>query len=297
MRLLTGFADEAADGILEQIEVLKKLGWDSIELRAVDKTLAHDLPEEDFAKVADCLDEQGISVACLGSGIANWGTDLTQPFEQTKATVLRTAERMRRLRTKLVRIMSYKVVQDPDGRLLDDQLLHERFERMNWICQTFLDQGITPVHENCHTYGGMSYEHTLLLLEKVPGLKLVFDTGNPPLTIYARSSFPYAMQDSFEFYNNVKDHIAHVHIKDAYLDADGHTERYCFPGEGNGRVEEIVQDLVGRGYTGYYSIEPHMEVVFHNDSAKSTGTRRTDNFLEYGKRFETMLRSIESGRN
>jgi len=292
MKMLTGFADEAADGILEQIAVIKKLGWNAIELRAVDKIIAHDLPEEAFAKVADALDENGISVACLGSGIANWGTSLAQPFEQTRATVLRTIGRMQRLRTNLVRIMSYKVIQDSDGRLMEDQLLTERFERMNWICQTFLDQGLTPVHENCHTFGGMSYEHTLLLLEKVPGLKLVFDTGNPPLTIDARSSFPYSMQDSWDFYNNVKDHIVHVHIKDAYLDADGYTERYCYPGEGNGQVGEIVNDLVDRGYTGYYSIEPHMEVVFHDDSAKSTGTRRINNFLEYAKRFETMLQTI-----
>ena len=291
MKLLTGFADEAADGILEQIAVLKQLGWNAIELRAVDKILAHDLPEEAFAKVADCLDENGISVACLGSGIANWGTSLTQPFEQTKATVLRTAQRMRRLRTSLVRIMSYKVVQDSEGRVMEDQLLAERFARMNWICQTFLDQGITPVHENCHTFGGMSYEHTLLLLEKVPGLKLVFDTGNPPLTIDARSPFPYPMQDSLEFYNSVKDHIVHVHIKDSYLDADGHTERYCFPGEGNGHIPEIINDLSNRGYLGYYSIEPHMEVVFHDDSAKSTETRRIANFLAYGKRFETILQT------
>ncbi|MFA6682305.1 MAG: sugar phosphate isomerase/epimerase family protein [Sphaerochaeta sp.] len=292
MNLLTGFSDEAADGIQGQIAVLKKLGWSAIELRAVDKVLAHDLPEEAFAKVVDSLDKNGITVACLGSGIANWGTSLLQPFDQTKATVVRTVERMRRLHTNLVRIMSYKVIQDQNGRVEADQLLPERFERMNWICQTFLDQGITPVHENCHTFGGLSYEHTLLLLEKVPGLKLVFDTGNPSLTVDARKPFPYPMQDSLEFYHMVKDHIVHVHIKDSYLDKDGHTERYCFPGEGNGHIKEIVGDLTERGYSGYYSIEPHMEVVFHDDSAKSTDTRRIANFLTYGTRFETMLSSV-----
>jgi xanthine phosphoribosyltransferase len=38
------------------------------------------------------------------------------------------------------------------------------------------------MHENCRNYGGLSHQHTLKLLDNVPELKLVFDTGNPPMT-------------------------------------------------------------------------------------------------------------------
>ena len=293
MNKLTGFADEATNGIDGQISVLKQLGWNSIELRAVDKTLAHDLPEKEFDKVVAALEEHGIGVACLGSSIANWGIPLSQPFEETKDVVKRTIKRMKRLNTNLVRIMSYKVIEDETGRLAEDQNLQERFMRMNWICQSFLDQGLTPVHENCHTYGGLSYEHTLHMIDKVPGLKLVFDTGNPPLMGDGRKPFPYPMQDALEYYNNVKEHIVHVHIKDAYMDEDGKTEHYCFPGEGKGYVQEIVSDLVKDGYSGYYSMEPHMEVVFHDDSAVSSDDKRIANFVEYGKRFEAILASLQ----
>jgi hypothetical protein len=31
----------------------------------------------------------------------------------------------------------------------------------------FLEAGITPVHENCMNYGGMSWRHALELLDKV----------------------------------------------------------------------------------------------------------------------------------
>lgn len=289
MNLLTGFADEAANDIVGQVAVLKQLGWNAIELRAVDATLAHNLPEHQFAQVADYLDEQEITVACLGSGIANWGIPITQPFEETKEVVQRTIKRMKRLHTSYVRIMSYKVLQDADGRLSEDQMLDERFRRMNWICQSFLDQDLVPVHENCHTYGGLSYEHTLLLLEKVPGLKLVFDTGNPPITIDGRKDFPYPFQDSYEFFSHVKEHIVHVHIKDAFMDDDRKTEHYRYPGEGHGKVAQIVGELKRDGYSGYYSIEPHMEVVFHNAAAESTQEKRVANFIEYGRRFEQML--------
>jgi sugar phosphate isomerase/epimerase len=289
---LTGFADEATNGIEGQVAVLKQLGWNAIELRAVDSTLAHNLPENDFSRVADYLEEQGIEVACLGSGIANWSIPITQPFEETKDVVHRTIKRMKRLHTTYVRIMSFKVIQDPEGRILEDQMVDERIRRMNWICQSFLDEGLVPVHENCHTYGGLSYEHTLFLLDKVPGLKLVFDTGNPPITADGRKDFPYPFQDSYEFFSHVKDHIVHVHIKDAVMDADGKTEHYRYPGEGTGQIRKIVSELKRDGYDGYFSIEPHMEVVFHNAAAESTEERRIANFIEYGRRFERLLEEV-----
>lgn len=289
MYRFTGFADEAADGIEQQVSVLKKMGWDCIELRAVGKQLAHDLPERDFDHVVEILEKNEMTVACLGSGIANWNSPITMPFQETKEMVVRAIERMKALKTNLVRIMSYKVIQDNLRIIAKDQFLGERLRRMNWICQSFLDKGFTPVHENCHTYGGLSYEHTLELLTRVPGLKLVFDTGNPPITVDGRKKYPYPMQDSLEFYSNVKDHVVHVHIKDAFLDTDGVTEHYCFPGEGQGYVQAIVKDLLHRGYSGYFSIEPHMEVVFHNQLAISTEERRVQNFIEYGKRFESIV--------
>ncbi len=188
--------------------------------------------------------------------------------------------------------MSYKVVEDASGRISEDQLVDRRVERLNWICQSFLDEGLVPVHENCHTFGGLSYEHTLFLLEKVPGLKLVFDTGNPPITADARTPYPYQAQDSYAFYRAVKDHIVHVPIKDAYWEGEGKTERYTYPGEGHGQVREIVKDLKDSGYDGYYSIEPHMEVVFHNAGAVSSEERRRQNFITYGKRFESLLAEV-----
>ena len=37
--------------------------------------------------------------------------------------------------------------------------------------------------KNCMNYGGMSWQHTLELVNALPGLKLVYDTGNP---VFAR---------------------------------------------------------------------------------------------------------------
>lgn len=289
-QFLAGFADEAADSAEGQIRATKALGWSSIELRTIDKKQIADLNESEFQTLKAKLEEAGIGVCSLGSNIANWGQDINSPFEDTRRLVKILVPRATALHASCVRIMSYSILKDESGRILPDQKAPERFRRLRYVTDAFLDAGITPVHENCFTYGGLSYEHTLELLDNVPGLKLVFDTGNPPIDIDIRTEYPYSYQNSYEFYTAVKDHIAHVHIKDSYVE-DG-KEIYTFPGKGCGDVEKIVADLLESGYGLYFSIEPHMEVVFHNSGVKSSDEMRMANYIEYGKCFEAMLEKL-----
>ncbi len=284
IKRLGGFADEAADSIEGQVEVLKCLGWSQIELRTVNKKQIADLSEKEFDHTLEVLSDNEINVMSLGSNIANWGQSILSPFEETKELVAKTLPRAVALKAEYVRIMSYSILTDDRKRILDNQFEEERFKRLNFIVSSFLDKGIVPLHENCFTYGGLSYEHTLKLLDNVKALKLVFDTGNPPIDVDARSGYPYRYQNSFEFYSNVKQFIAHVHIKDSYIDKASN-ECYTYPGEGKGDVLQIVNDLEESGYKGYYSMEPHMALVFHNSAIKHSEDERINNFIEYGKRF------------
>jgi len=286
---LSGFADEAADGIDGQIEVTRALGWSFIEARSVGGTNIHDLPDPAFDEVRRKLDAAGVRVNCFGSTIANWSKSVDEPFAQTLATVDRAVKRMKVLDARLVRIMSYAILTDASGRALADQKKEQRFARLREISARFLDAGVTPVHENCFNYGGMSWEHALELLDAVPGLKLVYDTGNPGLTADFRKPFPYPNQDARECYEKLRGHIAHVHIKDGVRDPATGEERYFFPDEGRCGIAAIVADLLATGYDGGFSIEPHMAVVFHDAKVASPEGSRRDNYLEYGRRFERML--------
>lgn len=289
---LTGFADEAADGIDGQIEVTKKLGWKQIEIRAVDGSNFQDLSDEDFARVLNRLEESGIQANAMGSNIANWGRNIDEPFDEVLESVERVIGRMTQIGAKLVRIMSWKVIRDDKGRAIEDQMEGERFRRLREITSRFNAAGITPVHENCATYGGMSWKHTLRMMGEVPGLKLVFDTGNPPLTEDFDKDWPYPDQSSWEYYSKVKNHIAHVHIKDSYHDEQTGEEVYCWPGEGKGDVRRILADLESRGYDGGLSIEPHMAVVYHDSSVQAPEESRMANYVEYGKRLEAILSEL-----
>ena len=286
---LTGFADEAASDIDGQIRATKELGWSRIEMRNVEGVNLHDLPDEKFDLVCGKLADAGIEVNCFGSAIANWSKSILRPYDDDIASAKRAVVRMKRLGTKFIRIMSYPPIPD---KPMEEQMAEERFRRLREICALFLDEGLQPLHENCMNYGGQGWKYTLEMLDAVPGLKLVFDTGNPVNTNDRER--PGRKQSAWDFYDHVRDHVVYVHIKDGVVGADGKVT-WCWCGEGQGDVRRIVADLLKRGYDGGFSMEPHMAVIAHDASVKSDADIRYANYVAYGRRFEKIVSDCRAG--
>lgn len=293
MYYLTGFADEAASDVDGQIRATKELGWTNIEARAIDGKNIHDLSDAEFDAVCGKLEAAGVRVNCFGSTIANWGKNILYPFDSSLAEARRAIPRMKRLGTKLVRIMSFAVLKD---RAPSDQMEEERFRRLRELQKMFTGEGLLPVHENCMNYGGMGWTYTLKLVEQVPGLKLVFDTGNPVASDDFTKPPPFPKQSSWEFYSHVREHVVYIHIKDSIWDAAAQKSQHTFPGEGQGDVKRIVRDLLDRGYDGGISIEPHLAVVFHDKSVTSPQEVRYSNYVEYGRRMMRLLDGLKRGK-
>jgi sugar phosphate isomerase/epimerase len=290
---LTGIGDEAGVRLEAQIKAAQELGWRSLELRSVEvpgfpKANLHDVPDQAFDIAAERLGEAGIGVCCFASTIANWSKKLSDPFEVTLAEVKRCIPRMQRLGTKLVRIMSFK----PGDA--ESATPPEVFRRVGEVTRMFRDAGLQPVHENCMNYGGMSWRHAVELLEHCPGLKWVFDTGNPVFNPDRSKPGPWPRQDAWEFWEHVRDHVAHIHVKDAtYVPAKQSCD-YKFPGEGQARVRDILKDALARGYDGAVSIEPHVAVVFHDAAVQAADKQIYDSFVRYARQLEAMLRGLKA---
>jgi sugar phosphate isomerase/epimerase len=288
----TGFADEAAQGIDGQILATKELGWRHIESRNIDGVNIHDIPEEQFELAVGKLESAGVSINCFGSTIANWGKNIDEPFDSSLEAAARAISRMKRLGTQMVRIMSFAVM---EGRGPEDQMKEERFERLRKLTAMFCDAGILPVHENCMNYGGMGWPYTLELIEQVPGMKLVFDTGNPVFTDDRTKPEPRPKQSAWEFYTHVKDHIAYIHIKDGIWDEKEKKTVFTWPGEGDGDVRKILTDLLRSGYDGGISIEPHLKSIYHEpDSGTVNEALKYKTYVEYGQRMERMIDEIKA---
>ena len=311
---LTGFADEAAPDLATQIKATQELGWQYISARGIDGKNIHDLSDSEFDTARGQLEDAGIGIAEFGSLIGSWSKSIKSDFALTLDEVDRAIPRMQQLGTKIVRVMSY--AQEPWG---EDQHEQERFHRLREISQRFSDAGLITAHENCMNWGGFSSAHTLRLVEEVPALKLIFDTGNPvfqrdrsydPLALpsVARSDDPLALpsvarsegeksssdsypwQDAWQFYQAVREHIIHIHIKDCRnpLD-DGEEPEYVFPGEGQAYIPAIIDDLKKSDYQGFIAIEPHVATVFHAKADDVDWNQCYNSYIKYGRALESLI--------
>ncbi|QIF03771.1 sugar phosphate isomerase/epimerase [Roseimicrobium sp. ORNL1] len=295
---LTGIADEAGAPLDVQIKAHQDLGWDSIESRVVEfdgvKGNLHEIPEATFEKVCEELAAKNMKVSGFGSLIGNWAKKIEDDFSITEAEINRAIPRMQKLGAKLIRVMSYAVRKDADGNDLPDQMEAERIRRMAEIKKRFDDAGLTMIHENCMNWGGMSVSYVKRLNDAVPGIQWVFDTGNP--VFIPDRDRPGQKQDSWEMYQAIKPHMAHVHVKDGRWNTAKNDADYTYPGEGEGQTQRIMEDLVKSGYEGYISIEPHVAVVFHGAgsaddlSPEAKAKEQYDSYVKYGRMLEAMLK-------
>lgn len=291
---LMGIGDEAGGGLDFQIKAAKELGWKWIEMRGVEvpgfpKANFHEIPDAAFDIAAAKIQEAGLGVYCFGSTIMNWAKTVETPFDVTLGEVRRAIPRMQKLGTKFVRIMSFK---PKDTDAVTPPVV---FERVREVTKMFTDAGLTPVHENCMNFGGMSSAHALEMLDKCPGLKWVFDTANPIFNPDRQLPQPWPRQNAWEFWTTVRDHVAHIHVKDATWNPAKNDADYNWPGEGQGQVRRILKDAFARGYDAGISIEPHMVVVFHDAGSKVTNDADVcANFVEYGRRLEKLIAEVKT---
>lgn len=282
---LTGFADEAAPDLATQIKATQELGWDYISARGIDGKNIHDLDEAAFDTAYGQLEDAGIKIAEFGSLIGSWSKNIHTDFGVTMDEVERCIPRMQRLGTHIVRVMSF--AQEPWS---EDQYEQERFKRLRAITSRFSEAGITVAHENCMNYGGFSSGHTLKLIEEVPGMKLIFDTGNPVFQRDRSKDDPQPWQDAWQFYQDIIDHVIHIHVKDCRNPVTDDVEpEYVYPGEGQAYVPAIMEDLKKRDYQGFIAIEPHVATVFHAKSEDVDWDQCYSSYVAYGKALEAII--------
>ena len=288
--IISGFTDEVSDDLDVQIRALKELGWNHIELRTVDGKNVSTLSDEEFARVHRTLEENSITIACFGSTVANWGREVNRDLEMDLQELRTSIRHMHSAGVRYLRIMSYKV-EDPQplGTPMEEQVIAS----IKKIVKIAEDNGVVCLHENCLTWGGQSHLHSLRLLEAVdsPALRLVFDTGNPVSIKDVSGGEPYYYQDSYLFFEQVKEFVDYIHIKDAVVENDG--ARYVFPGQGGGRVREILKTVAEERPGLPIAIEPHVAVVFHDPSIQAPLEERWSTFIEYGR--QTVDMAEEAG--
>jgi sugar phosphate isomerase/epimerase len=256
---LSAFADEVASDLDEQISALRDERIGHVELRSAWGVNVADLSPEQLDRAAGELSEGDIGVSAIGSpvGKAPVDGDLDAELGRLRACL----DAADRLGTTLVRVFSFYV---PDGRYAEhrDQVLR----RMAAMAAMAEERGATLVHENESRIYGDTAARCRDLVESVgsPALRIAFDPAN-----FVQCD----VRPMAEAWPLLRDHVAHVHIKDAVpVDRGG----AAYPaeelpgalmvsvrpaGEGDGDVPALLRELDRIGYRGFLTLEPHLS--FH----------------------------------
>ncbi|MFD4998136.1 sugar phosphate isomerase/epimerase family protein [Streptomyces buecherae] len=277
---LCGIGDEAGASLDEQVSALTTLGWGHIELRNVDGTAVADLDEAAFERLVDRLAAADLAVTCVDSRIANWGRPITADFDADLRELDALGERCHRLGTRYVRVMSY-----PNDGLSEADWRQEVLTRMGKLAARAEEAGLVLLHENCAGWAGTEAARMRELLTEVdsPALRLLFDVGNGVAYDY----------EAYDLLPTIAPYVEHVHIKDAVGTPEDAS--YLLPGDGRCRVEDSLRYLLDQGYTGVWSIEPHINVRPH-ESLATEGKDGVDAFVEYGRALERMVARLAGER-
>ena len=281
MVTFSGFADEAGKSVEEQIRATLEAGWNAIEVRNANGVNFTDMADDVFDRNLAKMGEAGVRIVGFGSQIANWGRPIDTDFQIDVDELQRAAPRMHRAGAKIIRIMSYP---NRKGQPLPEtDWKQEVFRRLRALAKIAENEGVILGHENCDGYAGLGPSQTLEMLEAVdsPALKLIFDTGNPL----------FHERDPLGFYEQVKDAVMHVHVKNGKPDDKGEMVA-CYPDEGNDNNRKVFADLKGRGYDGCISIEPHMAAAVHLAKDVEDPEMARKIYVEYARRTQALWESV-----
>ncbi len=256
---LSAFGDEVAYDLDEQIRTLRDRDIRHVELRAAGGVNVVELGPDGLAEAARQLGEAGVGVSAIASPVGKVaiGDDLDAELGRLRAA-LDAAER---LGSSLVRVFSFYV---PDGRYVEHR--DEVLRRMSVMAGEAAPRGITLVHENESGIYGDVAERCLDLVESVgsPALRIAFDPAN---------FVQCEVRPVSEAWPLLRDHVVHVHVKDAVrVDRGGAPYPAPAPegalmasvrpaGEGDGQLPELLRELDRAGYRGFLTLEPHL--AFH----------------------------------
>lgn len=231
--ILTGFADEIDSDLTLQIETLKGLGMNHIEMRGVNGKNLCDYTLEEAAEVKKQLDENGFSLSAIGSPIGK--IKITEEFEphlEKFRHVLKLAELFE---VKYIRLFSFYIPEGDDPASYRDEVLR----RMAAFVEEAVGKNVVLLHENEKGIYGDIPERCFDILSTLncPYLRATFDPAN------------FVQCDAEVFpkgYELLAPYVEYLHIKDAR-----YADHVVVPaGQGDGRVGDVIASLVKTDFTG-----------------------------------------------
>ncbi len=239
--ILSAFADEAGESLEEQIAALKRNGIRYMEVRAVNGVNICKTPLATVAEYKKQLDEAGIQVVTIGSGVGKVAMD--DNWDAHLAFFLHTLGVAKILGATRIRMFSIFMPEGQDPAQYRSLVM----ERMQQLLEIAKAVGVTLYHENEKDIYGDVDSRVVDLMDTFEGkMQFIFDPAN-----YVQCGCK-----PLEIYPALRDRTAYFHIKDA-LSSDNSVVP---AGEGDGDVRTLLVDFAKDHEDTMLTIEPHLKV-------------------------------------
>lgn len=265
------------DGISRDFEyaldTMVEIGLEYVELQYLWEKQVGDLTDADVARVKGLIDARNLKVSCIShhnlSALPVDTAVVAPAYRDHITTLKRCIDIAEALGTKLVRIFSFR----KEMVLFGAELIVSKgtwatlLDRLEEPLRIADDAGITLVMETAISGNVTSALLARKLIDEldVPHLKILWD---PCSSLYC-TEIPYP--DGYEV---IREHIAHVHLKDGVVNLPAATFDFCAMRQGQMEpyYNAIVDALKRDGYQGAISLE---SVYTPQDGTREDGFRES----------------------
>ena len=241
---LSGFGDEIDPEPEVHLPVMAGEGIRYLDLRAAWGANVLALSDDQLARLAIVLAENGVRVSAVASPLGK--SPIGDDFGSTLEGLRRAFDVAEMFGAPFVRVFSFY---PPDGENPDASRA-EVVDRLGRMAQEAEVAGRTLLHENEKGIYGDTPARCLDLLASVdsPRLRAAWDPANF-VQVGVR---PFA-----EGFAALRPFVAYVHVKDALLKPG----EVVPAGEGDGEWRPTLAALKESGYDGFFSLEPHLKAA------------------------------------
>jgi len=249
--------DEICQDATRALDLVVQWGVDTVELRTAWGKNLVDLDQPETARLEELVRSRGLAVAAIASPFLKcWLDDSRRPapgdaffsparnYTEHLESLDRAIDLAQRFGTNLIRCFAFW--REPEGAAVWPRIL-ERFETPVRRAQR---AGVTLVVEN---------ESSTNVGTGADIARLVSDVGSPHLRgLWDPGNAMYAGEEPFPSgYQAVRQHLAHVHVKDVLRTPATGTLRTMPPGQGQVDYVSQLRALTRDGYAGVLTLEPH----------------------------------------
>ena len=264
---LCAFADEADKMVDGQIAALKKNGIEFIELRGLDGKNVSKLTEEEAREYAKRFSDAGIKVWSIGSPLGK--VNITEDFEEYSKLVRHICKLAKIFGTDKIRMFSFREAYESEEKVMDN---------LRAMVEIAREEGVQLYHENEKAIFGDTCERVLKIMDKVDGLKFIYDPAN----------FLEVGEDPDVTLNALHAKTDYFHIKDVIAE----TKTLVPAGHGDGKISELVS-RIDASDDKVLTIEPHLKVFEGFSEIDGTQMKNKFHFTSNEEAFDAAVDAIK----